>query len=72
MMRVVATAKGYLGSLREVGDEFDVPKGMTASWFIPAGTEAEMKPAVETKLAVKAKRKGAEPEPAGDEAADAI
>lgn len=34
-MRVVATAPGYLGHFREIGEEFDVPEGDEASWFTP-------------------------------------
>ena len=66
-MRVVASSIGYFGSVRVAGDEFDVPQGTTGSWFAPVTTaEAESKPAG------KAKRKSADAEPAGDEAADAI
>jgi hypothetical protein len=65
-MRVVANAKGYFGSLREVGDEFEVPDGIKGSWFAPVAAEADTKPAG------KGRRKTAEPDPAGDEAADAI
>lgn len=34
-MRVVATAPGYIGHYREIGEEFDVPEGAKASWFTP-------------------------------------
>lgn len=34
-MKVIATKRGYLGKLREVGEEFDVPEGSTGSWFQP-------------------------------------
>ena len=34
-MKVVALKPGYLGKLRQPGDEFDVPEGSTASWFAP-------------------------------------
>ncbi len=34
-MRVVAVDKGYFGRIREVDDEFDVPKDLKASWFRP-------------------------------------
>jgi hypothetical protein len=63
MMRVVATAQGYLGCFREVGDEFEVPVGTKGSWFTAV---------VESKPAGKAKRKDAESDPAGDEASEAI
>jgi hypothetical protein len=64
-MRVIATAKGYFGGLREPGDEFEVPDGAKGSWFAPVAAE-------DAKPAGKAKRKSAEPEPAVDDAADAI
>ena len=32
-MKVIATAKGYYGQIREPGDVFEVPKGATATWF---------------------------------------
>jgi len=34
-MKVVALKPGYLGKLRQPGDEFDVPEGSKASWFAP-------------------------------------
>lgn len=34
-MKVIATDKGYHGSLREIGDEFEVPDGEKAKWFVP-------------------------------------
>lgn len=43
-MKVIATKQGFLGSLREVGDIFDVPDSMTAKWFEPVETgEAKVK-----------------------------
>ena len=43
-MKVIATKQGFLGSLREVGDIFDVPDFMTAKWFEPVETgEAKVK-----------------------------
>lgn len=65
-MRVVANSIGYLGALRVAGDEFEVPEGVTGSWFAPAVVEADVKPAG------KGKRKGSDADAAGDEAADAI
>jgi hypothetical protein len=65
-MRVVATSTGYFGSLREVGDEFEVPHGTKGSWFTSVVATANEKPAG------KGKGKPAEPEPDGDEAANAI
>ena len=44
-MLVKATAKGYLGSLREIGDEFEVPAGLSASWFAPVAAVDDAKPA---------------------------
>lgn len=45
-MKVKATAKGFFRSLREEGDEFEVPGGTKASWFAPVvdAPEAEPKP----------------------------
>jgi hypothetical protein len=43
-MKVVALKPGYLGKLRQPGDEFDVPEGSKASWFVPVvdgGPEVE-------------------------------
>ena len=35
-MKVIATAKGYFGRVREEGDEFDVPDDIgKSSWFTP-------------------------------------
>lgn len=45
-MRVTATAPGFYGQLRQIGDEFDVPEDAKATWFKPAkGEEPESKPA---------------------------
>ena len=63
-MRVVATAQGYLGCFREVGDEFEVPDGAKASWFTPV--EAESKPAG------RGRRARVDPGAAGDEDDEAI
>lgn len=40
-MKVVATQKGYLGAVREIGDEFEVPKGTSGSWFQPVPVAQE-------------------------------
>lgn len=40
-MRVVATKPGYLGKLRAVDDEFEVPEGAKASWFQPVEQKAK-------------------------------
>lgn len=34
-MKVIATKQGYLGKLRQPGDEFEVPDGTKGSWFEP-------------------------------------
>lgn len=59
-MEVIATAKGYHGSLREPGESFDVPDGTKGSWFQPAE-------APEPKPAPKGKGKTAEPDPGDSE-----
>lgn len=41
-MLVRAIAKGHYKSLREIGDEFDIPQGMTGSWFVPVEQDAEV------------------------------
>lgn len=42
-MLVKATAKGFFGSLRLDGDEFEVPVGTKGSWFAPVATEVAAK-----------------------------
>lgn len=64
-MRVVANSIGYFGAVRVAGEEFEVPEGVTGSWFAPEVI-------IEAKPSAKAKRKGGEADAAGDEAADAI
>lgn len=34
-MKVIATAKGFFGSMIEAGQTFEVPNGTQASWFRP-------------------------------------
>lgn len=34
-MKVIATAKGYYGFLRQPGDVFEVPNGTKGSWIEP-------------------------------------
>jgi hypothetical protein len=47
-MKVVALKPGYLGKLRQPGDEFDVPEGSKASWFVPVvDVEPEFEPPVD-------------------------
>jgi len=43
-MKVVALEKGYLGSVREPGEEFDVPEGVKGSWFKPVPKTPKEKP----------------------------
>lgn len=40
-MVVVATKVGFFRKLREPGEIFEVPDGVTASWFKPVGHEAK-------------------------------
>lgn len=61
-MKVVATMKGYLGSIREPGDVFEVPDGLTGSWFKPEPVE----PKAPEKA--KAPKKAAAADPGEDEA----
>lgn len=43
-MKVVATKVGYDGRLiRQPGDVFDMPDGMTATWFEPVKPEVREK-----------------------------
>lgn len=45
-MRVIVTAPGFWGQLRQPGEEFDVPEGSKATWFKPVkADEPEGKPA---------------------------
>jgi len=47
-MEVVATDRGYFGSLREVGDKFEVPSGTSGSWFKPVKVDSvKIEPEVE-------------------------
>lgn len=71
-MIVKAIATGYHGHLREPGDEFEVPKGSKASWFVPVshpldhdgdGRKGGSKPRAK---AVEAPEPEAEAEPAAD------
>lgn len=58
-MRVIATASGFFGSLRQPNDEFDVPEGTKGSWFKPVQIdEPEAKPT--------RGRKPTQADPAGD------
>lgn len=42
-MKVIAIKQGYLGKLRQPGDEFEVPEGSKASWFQPVEQKASGK-----------------------------
>ena len=42
-MKVIATKQGYLGKLRQPGDEFEVPEGSKGSWFQPVEQKANGK-----------------------------
>lgn len=44
-MRVKATSPGFYGHYRIADDEFEVPDGSKASWFVPVEGEADHKPA---------------------------
>ena len=59
-MLVIATAKGYFGKVREVGERFDVPDDTSkASWFEPVRDPPEQsKPAKQGK--------GQKPDPDAD------
>lgn len=48
MKKVIANARGYLGSLREPGDVFLVDDNLEATWFDPV-PEAPAKEGKETK-----------------------
>lgn len=42
-MKVVAIKPGFFGKLRQVGDEFEVPKGEKATWFAEVKAEKPTK-----------------------------
>lgn len=54
-MKVRATQRGQYGCVREVGDEFEVPEGLTGSWFEPVDDP------VPERLADDAPRRGRPP-----------
>lgn len=62
-MKVIAIKLGYFDGLRQEGDTFDVPQGMTASWFVPADEQDEAK---EAPAAAKVKGKKADNHTASD------
>lgn len=62
-MKVIATKQGYLGKLRQPGDEFEVPDGTKGSWFEPVKQKAEDKKA---KQGEKSADKSANDKPADD------
>lgn len=45
-MKVIATARGFDNiTVREIGDEFDMPKDAKGSWFKPVAEAKGKKPA---------------------------
>lgn len=44
-MKVIATAPGFFGCYRNIGDQFEVPDDAKATWFTPVveATEAKKK-----------------------------
>ena len=64
-MKVRATARGFLGGgLKNIGEEFEVPDGKEASWWVPVDDTAQEKPEAEVvkdkpkpKKKAKAKKK---------------
>lgn len=49
-MKVRATEKGFYQCLREVGDEFDVPNGTKAPWWVEVKEErASRRPTASSK-----------------------
>ena len=62
-MKVIATAKGYFGQVRDVGAEFEVPDdAKPASWFAPV----DAAPASQTASFGKQHGKGRKPDPDAD------
>lgn len=54
-MKVIATAVGYDNLVvRQVGDEFDMPEGSTAPWFVAVDAE----PAPKAEKSAKASKGG--------------
>ena len=52
-MKVIATKQGYLGKLRQPGDEFEVPDGTKGSWFEPVKKAEDKKPKAADKAGEK-------------------
>ena len=50
-MKVIALKQGYFGKLIEAGEEFDVPDGEKATWFVPIAQAEHAKPEGEAKPA---------------------
>lgn len=44
MTEVIATHQGFFGKLRDVGERFEVPNDLKASWFVPAEKAESKKP----------------------------
>lgn len=66
-MKVIATAEGFHGKLRQAGEVFDVREGEKGSWFVPADkqTPVAQAPAKSAKPAGKAEAPAKPAEPAG-------
>jgi len=57
-MQVIATAVGFHGKLRQVGDKFDVADGSKGSWYEPVGKPPARQPsAAEAKAKTEAEAK---------------
>lgn len=70
-MKVTATAKGYMGSIREPGDVFEVADGLKGSWFTPVPEEPKATAKLEGKGGPKKPApadKAAQGDPGDDEA----
>lgn len=68
-MEVIALKEGYFGKLRMPGDEFDVPQGSKASWFVPVQTAISAPPASQDDAAADDETKDADAKPAAKPAA---
>ena len=53
-MKVIATAKGFYGSMIEAGETFEAPDGAKASWFRPVGKGDEGRAAEGNKAGLSA------------------
>lgn len=72
-MKVTATAKGFHGTYREAGEEFDVPDGSKASWYkATKQLEADTKADAAKALVAKAEKAKADAANATKDADDAL